>query len=66
MPSSTYMVVDPRPDLSQTLAVPNACTQCHRVQNNQWAEDAIKRWYGKDRKRGHQRYAKVLTAAREG
>ena len=75
MPSRTYMVVDPRhdhsmriprPDLSQALALPNACTQCHTDQTNQWAEDAIKGWYGKDSKPGHQRYARVLNAAREG
>ena len=75
MPSRTYMVVDPRrdhsmriprPDLSASLGVPNACSQCHVGRSDQWAIDALDKWYGPDRKLGHQRYAAVLQAAREG
>lgn len=74
MPSRTYMVVDPRrdhsmriprPDLSATLGVPNACNQCHVERTHQWSIDALERWYGTDRQLGHQRYAAVLHSARE-
>lgn len=75
MPSRTYMVVDPRrdhsmriprPDLSATLGVPNACSQCHVGRSHQWSVDALDKWYGPDRQLGHQRYASVLQSAREG
>jgi predicted CXXCH cytochrome family protein len=55
MPARTYMVVDerrdhrfgiPRPDLSSTLEVPNACTTCHADRTPQWAAEAAARWWG--------------------
>ncbi len=56
MPAQNYMVVDarrdhsirlPRPDLSQTLGSPNACTQCHTEKKSEWAAAALDKWYGK-------------------
>ena len=56
MPTTTYMVVDPRhdhsmriprPDLSAKLGMPNACNNCHTKQTPQWAADAIRAWTGK-------------------
>ncbi|WP_017447002.1 multiheme c-type cytochrome [Gayadomonas joobiniege] len=56
MPETTYMGVDdrrdhsfviPRPELSEKFGVPNACTQCHQQQDNQWAMAALKSWNGK-------------------
>lgn len=64
MPPTTYMVIDPRhdhslrvprPDLSVTLGVPNACTQCHGDKPAQWAADRIEDWYGRPYE-GFQRY----------
>jgi predicted CXXCH cytochrome family protein len=60
MPSRLYMVVDsrrdhsfrvPRPDLSVKLGTPNACTDCHTRpgEDNQWAADAVRKWYGEKR-----------------
>lgn len=57
MASRLYMVIDerrdhsfriPRPDLSVTLGTSNACTNCHKKANqtNEWAAEAIKKWYG--------------------
>lgn len=55
MPGRYYMGVDyrndhsfrvPRPDLSIKYDVPNACTQCHADQNNQWALRYVNEWYG--------------------
>ncbi len=57
MHERTYMVVDPRrdhsiriprPDLSDKLGTPNACTQCHTDKSNQWATNYLKEWYGDD------------------
>lgn len=61
MPERTYMVVDPRrdhslrvprPDLSVTLGVPNACNGCHAKESASWAADRIREWYGPERRRG--------------
>ena len=55
MPGGYYMGVDyrrdhsfriPRPDLSDELGTPNACTQCHANQSNKWAANYLKEWYG--------------------
>ncbi len=54
MPQRTYMVVDPRrdhsfriprPDLSEALGTPNACTACHEDQTPAWAAAAIASWH---------------------
>ncbi len=69
-----YMVVDwradhslrlPRPDLSQQLGVPNACTQsgCHDDRPLSWSLQAYRRWYG-EASRPH--YGTVLAAGRAG
>ena len=56
MPSRTYMGVDerndhsfrlPRPDLSIGTDNPNACNQCHKDKDAQWANHAMVQWYGK-------------------
>ena len=74
MPAKTYMVVDPRrdhsfriprPDLSDPLGTPNACTGCHTDQTNKWASRAINDWYLSPQP-GYQRYAAILAAARTG
>lgn len=53
MPARTYMGVDdrrdhsfpiPRPALSAELGVPNACVDCHRGQDDQWAVESLRRW----------------------
>ncbi|CDH47125.1 tetratricopeptide repeat protein [Candidatus Contendibacter odensensis] len=69
-PTTNYMVVDPRhdhsfriprPDLSVTLGVPNACTKCHSDQSASWAAEQVKKWYGKIPV-GHQQFAEALHA----
>lgn len=73
MPQRVYMGVDwradhsirvPRPDLSLSLGVPNACTNpaCHAGKGDRWAMDAYSKWYGQAR-RPH--YGTALAAARE-
>jgi predicted CXXCH cytochrome family protein len=73
MPTKTYMGVDPRrdhsiriprPDLSLTLGTPNACTQCHKKQTDQWAAKEVKTRYGDPRKNGVH-YGEVLDAGRK-
>ncbi len=74
MPTKNYMGVDarldhsirvPRPDLSIKLGTPNACNQCHDDQTYQWAEDAVAKWYGPDR-RNEPHYGETLHAGRTG
>jgi tetratricopeptide (TPR) repeat protein len=52
MPSTTYMVVDPRhdhsfrvprPDRSVSLGVPNACQACHAKNGDAWAAEIIRK-----------------------
>lgn len=71
MPTTTYMIVDPRhdhsiriprPDLTRILGTPNACNQCHTDKTATWATDAIKTWYPSP-KRGYQAYAQALHAS---
>jgi Flp pilus assembly protein TadD len=74
MPTTTYMVVDPRhdhsfriprPDRTVALGVPNACNACHAKQSAQWAADAIKRWFPQA-KPGFQTFAEGFHAADRG
>ena len=69
MPTTTYMVVDPRhdhslrvprPDLSVTLGTPNACTACHKDRDTRWAAAKVKAWYG-DPPQGSQRFADSVS-----
>ena len=71
MPPQTYMVVDPRrdhslriprPDLSERLGTPNACTQCHTDRSDRWAADAVRSWYGDSARPLH--YGEVIAAGR--
>ncbi len=74
MPTTTYMVIDPRhdhsfrvprPDLSVKLGVPNACTRCHTGRPAEWAAKQVETWYGRA-PQGHQRYAEALNTAAIG
>ena len=73
MHERTYMVIDPRrdhsirvprPDLSDKLGTPNACTQCHDDKSNQWAAGYLKEWYGTVED-GKTHYGEVFWAARK-
>ena len=70
MPTTTYMVVDPRrdhslrvprPDLSVKLGTPNACNGCHSNRDARWAAAQVKTWYGHDAQ-GYPRFAPAFTA----
>ncbi len=72
MPETTYMVVDdradhsfrvPRPDLTHSLGVPNACNNCHTEEGSQWAANTITQWFGRQE---DQHFASAFHAARQG
>ncbi len=74
MPTTTYMVVDPRhdhsmriprPDRTMALGTPNACGNCHAREGAKWAAAAVARWYP-ERKPGHQAFAEALAAGDRG
>lgn len=74
MPTTTYMVVDPRhdhslriprPDLTVSLGVPNACNNCHAKQTPQWAASMVDTMWGKERK-GYQKFAEAFAAGSAG
>jgi predicted CXXCH cytochrome family protein len=71
MPTTDYMVVDPRhdhsmriprPDRSVTMGVPNACNQCHKDRNSRWAATQVRKWYPQPLP-GYQKFAEALYAA---
>jgi predicted CXXCH cytochrome family protein len=71
MKTETYMVVDPRhdhsfriprPELSESFGVPNACNQCHTDRSSQWAAVEIRKHYP-DPKSGFQDFAGAFAAA---
>jgi hypothetical protein len=64
--SADHSIRNPRPDLSRTLGVPNACNDqpgCHGDKSVEWSVQALEKWYGQ-RKRPH--YGSVLAAGRAG
>ncbi len=74
MPATTFMQVDerhdhgfriPRPDLSASLDVPNACNRCHDDRTADWALARLRDWYGHVPK-GQQQFARALQAGRTG
>jgi tetratricopeptide (TPR) repeat protein len=74
MPARTYMIVDPRrdhsfrvprPDLSVRIGTPNACTQCHRDRDDNWAAAKVAEWYGAKRRSGPH-YGDAIQAGRIG
>ncbi|MDX1376575.1 MAG: tetratricopeptide repeat protein, partial [Burkholderiales bacterium] len=74
MPERTYMVIDrradhsmrvPRPDLSASLGVPNACTGCHADRGDDWAAAAVAAWFPAGRSTGAH-FGEVFHAARAG
>nr|WP_255774482.1 tetratricopeptide repeat protein [Microbulbifer zhoushanensis] len=72
MPAKNFMVVDarrdhsfriPRPDLSDRLDTPNACTGCHTERDNSWATAVLEEKFGKP-DGGH--YGEAIHAGRQG
>ncbi|HET7032431.1 MAG TPA: tetratricopeptide repeat protein [Casimicrobiaceae bacterium] len=74
MPTTTYMLIDPRhdhsiriprPDLSANLGTPNACNNCHANRSPQWAATAIAQWTGRTPV-GYQRFGEAFAAGSSG
>ncbi len=70
MPARTYMLVDdrrdhgfriPRPDLTTTAGVPNACNGCHEERSAEWARAVLARHFGTPEKT---HFAPLFAAAR--
>jgi Tfp pilus assembly protein PilF len=74
MPTTTYMLVHarhdhsiriPRPDLTVSLGVPNACNKCHADKPANWAAERVASWYGHPAT-GYQNYAAAFAASARG
>ena len=72
MPGKYYMGNDfrrdhsfrvPRPDLSAKYDTPNACIGCHQDKSDEWASEAIVRWYGKERPK---HFSTIMTSFHAG
>ncbi|MCR9259760.1 MAG: HEAT repeat domain-containing protein [Pseudomonadaceae bacterium] len=75
MPEVTYMVVDPRrdhsfrvprPDLTTSIGVPNACNSCHTDQTAAWATSQIETWTENKPAIGYQQHGTALFLAAQG
>jgi len=77
MPQTKYMVVDPRrdhslrvprPDLTVSLKIPNACNLCHhdphKGETAEWAARQCRTWYGEPKEIGKAHFAYGIAAAR--
>jgi predicted CXXCH cytochrome family protein len=53
----------PRPDLTISIGVPNACNSCHTDKTAAWSEKYITEWYGKSR---NKHYGSTFAAAEDG
>jgi Tfp pilus assembly protein PilF len=71
MPARTYMGIDerrdhglrvPRPDLAESLGVPDACSGCHAERGAGWAAQALAGWRAGAAPRPH--FAAALDAGR--
>lgn len=71
MPTTTYMVLDPRhdhslrvpqPAMSAELGTPNACNACHANRNARWAATQIRAWLKRD-PRARQPFATAFAKA---
>lgn len=75
MPETTYMKVDPRrdhsfriprPDLTLSLQIPNACNRCHDDKPAEWSQDHVVKWYGEKKSRPRRiDFAETIAAGRE-
>jgi len=64
-PRRDHSIRVPRPDLTVSLGVPNACNGCHDKETPQWSSDWVVKWYGP--KRLHEpHYAHAIAAGRAG
>jgi predicted CXXCH cytochrome family protein len=70
LPDTTYMQIDPRhdhsiriprPDLSVSLGVPNACNRCHTDRDARWATAEIQKRYSSPNS-GYQHFAASFAA----
>lgn len=75
MPKRTYMARDPRRDHGFTspdpwmtiqMGVPNACTQCHQDQADQWALEHVESWFGSEKREAKRHRAQWVSALAEG
>ncbi|NGX42049.1 MAG: TPR repeat-containing protein YrrB [Chlamydiae bacterium] len=77
MPTTNYMIVDPRldhsfqiprPDLSVALGVPNSCNRCHTEKTPEWAVNAIDLWYptSKEKREKEKHFGFAFAAGQEG
>ncbi len=75
MKTDTYMVVDPRhdhsfrlprPDLSVSLGVPNACNQCHTNRSAAWAAAAVRKHYPEPKPGFQGGFAEAFAMAERG
>jgi tetratricopeptide (TPR) repeat protein len=54
----------PRPDLAKEIGAPDACSQCHEDQTQDWAAQHFKNWWGSGPRNAH--YGEILASARRG
>ncbi|XOV82379.1 MAG: tetratricopeptide repeat protein [bacterium] len=75
MPATTYMSIDPRrdhsfriprPDLTETLGVPNPCSGCHTDKTAAWATAQINIWTNGKPAAGFSQHGTAMFLAQQG
>ena len=75
MPERQYMQRDsrrdhyfgvPDPVLTKEINLPNACNQCHKDRDTDWAIEWTNRWYGKKMDRPTRQRARLIDRAQHG
>ena len=75
MPETTYMCIDPRrdhsfriprPDLTLSLKIPNACNRCHTDQTPEWSQEYVVKWYGEKQWPRRLNFAATIAGGRQG
>lgn len=51
---------NPDPTLSIEMGIPNACTECHNTQSNEWAKSYTDQWYGPDMNEERRKKARLM------
>lgn len=75
MPTTTYMGIDarrdhgfriPRPELTESLGIPNACNRCHADRSTAWSKEWTTKWHGRHDWPARIDFADLIAKGRQG
>ncbi len=75
MPTTNYMVRDPRrdhgfsipdPQMTKEFGIPNACSRCHTDESVDWAIEWSEKWYGDKLDRPQRERTRIIAELEQG